>query len=59
MGVGEFLLLSFITLCLYSLINKGIKIFEYMIKNDNSMREINDFIKSNATLEDFKEEDFK
>ena len=37
MGVGEFLILAFIILCVYAIINKCIKLFEQHMKFEQTL----------------------
>ena len=58
MGIGMFLLLVFITFCVYSLINKGISLYEYKMKHELSMEEgnkQNDIFSQGITDKDYED----
>ena len=57
MGVGEFIFWVFVVFCLYSLINKIIKLVEYNVKHNISLEE--NLKKFDEDIKDFKCSDFE
>lgn len=57
MGIGEFLILAIIIICIYSLINKCVNIFKNWLQHNIDIEKSE--YQANSLIKDFKNSDFE